>query len=184
MTRGARTPLSVIMAGGGILVLLGLVLVAAGIAGYRDWDEARRLIAFGLGAVLSVAMTSWLALIWRQQVLGRPQVDVGRDGLKVGPDTIPWSEVDDIAPFSVFGMPHVALVQPVGAPRRLRGLGRVHYQTRGGRRYVFLAERQLGQDVDSGAARMRMAWRLDRVASTADADSDTDRETTGEHAHA
>ena len=118
----------------------------------------RRLLALGMGGVLAVVIGSLLALIWRQQVLGRPTVDVQTAGLGVGVYLIPWPEIDEVAPFSVFGLPHVAIVQAPSAPRRLRGLGRVLYQTRGGQRFVFLAERQLGQDVVSGAARIRNAW--------------------------
>jgi hypothetical protein len=164
MTRGTRTSLTVIFGGGAMLLLLSCVLVAAGLVGYRDWDAGRRLLALGMGSVLAVVMGSMLALIWRQQVLGRPSVEIASGRIAVGLDLIPWSEIDEVAPFFVFGLPHVALVQAPSTPRRLRGLGRVHYQTRGGQRFVFLAERQLGQDVTSGASHIRSTWLRYRLA--------------------
>lgn len=175
MARGTRTSLAVIFGGGAVLLFLSGVLVAAALLGYRDWDPGRRLLALGMGGVLTAVMASMLVLIWRQQVLGRPSVNVLAAGLGIGLDLIPWSEIDEVAPFSVFGLPHVAIVQAPSAPRRLRGLGRVHYQTRGGQRFVFLAERQLGQDAASGASRIRSTWlryRLGPGSSGAGMESD------------
>jgi hypothetical protein len=146
--------LAVLFAGGAAIIVVGVFLMSVALNGYGAWGVGQRVIAFGLGAVDAVGMGALLALLWRQQVLGRPPVTVGVDGVGVGGHVIPC---DDIARFSVYGLPHVVLAQSPSAPRGLHGLGRLHYMTRNGTRLVFLAERQLGQDVATGEAAIRMA---------------------------
>ena len=123
-----------------------------------------------------------------QSTLVRPPLVVGQDAVTdaesaavavtledVGGQVIPWGEIDEVSRFSVYGLPHVVLAQTPAAPRRLHGLGRLHYLSRNGTRLVVLAERQLGQDVASGEAGIRRAWlryRLGPGTTTTGRDTD------------
>jgi len=170
-----RVPLAVMIAGGAAVTAVGLFLMVVALVGFGDWGPGQRAIAFALGAVDAFGMGSVLAMLWRQQVLGRPPVTVTADGVDVGGQVIPWGEIDEVSRFSVYGLPHVVLAQTPAAPRRLHGLGRLHYLSRNGTRLVVLAERQLGQDVASGEAGIRRAWlryRLGPGTTTTGRDTD------------
>ena len=176
MRGGMRVPLVALIAGGLVVVAVGVFLMAVAAVGFESWNAAQRAIAFGLGAVNALGMGMLVALLWRQHVLGRPAVKLGGDGVHVGRDVIPWGEVEDVGRFTVYGLPHVVLAQTTSAPRRLHGLGRLHYLTRHGVRFVVLAEQQLGQDVASAEAHIRIAWLRYRPGPPADT---TGRDTDG-----
>ena len=163
-----RIPLAVMIAAPVAAAALGVFLMVVALVGFENWSTGQRAIALGLGAVDALGMGLFAGLIWRQQVLGRPPVALGEDGVDIGGHVIPWDEIDDVAQFSVYGLPHVVLAQTPSAPRRLRGLGRLHYLTRKGAHFVVLAERQLGQDVASAEVRIRIAWLRYRPGPTAD----------------
>ena len=161
MSAGARLSLAILSGASLALILVGASLVWFGVAGYEDWDFSRRLIALVLGLLVAVGMSTVLILLLRQQVAGRPAARATPEGLAVGATVIPWDEIDDVGAVSLYGLPHVAIVQSPSAPKRLPRLGAVWYLHTGGLRGFFLAERQLGMDLEQGIRSMQAARSID-----------------------
>jgi hypothetical protein len=154
----ARASLAALSAGVLFLILIGLLLVWFGLAGYKDWSVSQRLIAGGLGLVDAFGFGFLLAVLLRQQLAGLPHVGATTAGLAVGSALIPWAEIEDIGAASLFGLPHVGIVQASTAPKRLRGLRSLQYMPAGERRVLFLAARQVGTDLQGDVERIRQAW--------------------------
>jgi predicted acyltransferase len=154
----ARASLAAMTAGVLILILVGLLLVWFGLAGYKDWSVSQRTIAGGLGLADAIGFGFLLAALLRQQIVGLPRVGATTAGLAVGSALIPWAEIEDIGAASLFGLPHVGIVQASTAPRRLRGLRSLQYMPQGDRRILFLAARQLGTSFEGDAQRIREVW--------------------------
>jgi hypothetical protein len=154
----ARASLGAMTAGVLILILVGLLLVWFGLAGYKDWSASQRVIAGGLGFVDAIGFGSLLAVLLRQQIAGIPRVHSTVAGLAVGSALIPWAEIDEIAAVSLFALPHVGIVQPSTAPKRLKGLRSIQYMPMGDRRMLFLAARQTGTNLEEDVQRIRDAW--------------------------
>jgi hypothetical protein len=154
----ARASLAAMTAGVLIVILVGLLLVWFGLAGYKDWSASQRVSAGGLGLVDAIGFGFLLAVLLRQQVAGLPRAGATTGGLAVGSALIPWAEIDDIGATSLFGLPHVAIVQASTAPKRLQGLRSLQYMPLGDRRMLFLGARQVGTDLRGDVEQIRQAW--------------------------
>lgn len=154
----ARASLAAIVAGALIMIVVGLLLVWFGLAGYKDWSVSQRVIAGGLGLVVAIGVGLLLTAILRQQVAGLPRVGATTAGFAVGSALIPWAEIEDIGAVSLFGLPHVGILQASTAPKRLQGLRSIQYMPMGDRRMLFLAARQVGRNPEADVRRIRDAW--------------------------
>jgi hypothetical protein len=158
LAKVARASLAAMTAGLLFLILIGLLLVWFGLAGYKDWSVSQRVIAGGLGLVDAIGFGFLLAVLLRQQAAGLPRVGATTAGLAVGSALIPWAEIEDIGAASLFGLPHVGILQASTAPKRLHGLRSLQYMPLGDRRMLLLAARQVGVDLQGDLERIRQAW--------------------------
>src|SRR4051794_23165302 len=156
--RTARASLAAMTVGTLVLILIGVLLIWFGVAGYKDWDASQRAIAGTLGLLDAVGFCLLLALLLRQQIAGAPRVRSTPPGLVVGSTPTPWAETDEFGPASLFALPHVGIRQLSTAPKRLTGLRSIQYMPMGDRRILFLAARQVGTDLEADIQRLRDDW--------------------------
>ena len=166
--RTARTALAGMTVGLVFLILIGVLLVWFGVAGYKDWGASQRAIAGGLGSVDAIGFAFLLAVLLRQQVAGLPPVGATTGGLAIGSALIPWAEIEEIGAALLFGLPHVGIVHRSTAPKRLQGLRSLQYMPLGDRRLLYLAARQVGTDFQIDVQQIRDAWSRARSIEAAD----------------
>jgi hypothetical protein len=138
-----------------VLVGVGVLLIAIAVGGYDDWDRGQRVLAAALGLFGTALMAGVLALFTRQHILGRPRVTISTIGLSVGSNTIPWAEIVSVGGVRIYGVRLLAIAQPTTAPQRVPRLDSVPFTHLAGLRVLFLAERQLGEDVEIVLQRIR-----------------------------
>jgi hypothetical protein len=138
-----------------VLLGVGVLLIAIAVGGYGGWDRGQRVLAAALGVFTTALVAGVLVLFTRQQILGRPRVTISTIGLSVGSNTIPWAEIVSVGGVQIYGVRLLAIAQPRTAPQRVPRLDSVPFTHLAGLRVLFLAERQLGEDVEIVLQRIR-----------------------------
>ena len=157
-SQAARASLALMIISSLIMILIGVFLAWIALTGHENWDLSQRTISLGMGGAIGIGFGVLLALLIRQQVVGLPRVRATTPGLAVGSTVIPWVEIDEIGAVSLFGLPHLGILQLSTAPKRLRGIRSIQYMPMGDRRMLFLAARQVGTNLEGDLQRIREAW--------------------------
>ena len=150
-----RLILAATFVAGLVLLGVGVLLIAIAVGGYGEWDRGQRVLAAALGVFTTALMAGLLVIFTRQHILGRPRVTISTIGLSVGLNTIPWAEIVSIGGVQFYGVRLLAIAQPRTAPQRVPRLDSVPFTHLAGLRVLFLAERQLGEDVEVALQRIR-----------------------------